>query len=677
MTIALAIAAAGAVTLVTRDLNSRMGRAGQQALVLSTSLAEHTTQTFAMLDALSLAVMEDLNNPIVAKVMLPEVLERRSAAETAAKGIAVVGADGIVVFSSTNRLAAGSDLSQRETYTSIRDSHSQSTHVSRPYRSQGITRADTQDAWSMDFSRRIEDANGDFAGVILIVLDEPAIYGFYAKLDVEDGTVIGMAGEDDIIRASNFLNAIGRDIPSSVSRLVAAGEHIKVGNASDTGLEYIFGHSRSTVVPLFTYVGIPTAPLYSAWRLYAALVTTALAALSAALLAVGTILSKYVTSRSELLASELEAASERQERKFLEAILETGGALVAVADPQGQLVVANPAFRAILCEGPKEGNPRTLKLEQALGRPLQDIMASLPFQTAANITDGTGRRRELSWTVSGLRSDSGEIRNLVAIGFDNTEQREAELAIYQSGKLITLGEMATGLAHEINQPLGAIGLAVDHFQTRLSARRANPEFMRDTLALIGRHVERANRIVSHMRVFGHRSDGTPERLDPAVLIEGVLTLAEAQLEHENIALERNFNENTISVLAVGVFTEQILLNLLFNARDSILAKRIFDPAGWPALIKFDVSASNKGKAVEISIEDNGVGLEPEIRERLFEPFFTTKAPGQGTGLGLSLSYGMARQMGGSIKAEDTGNGARFTLTLPCGAFSKVPVDTSG
>ncbi len=155
-------------------------------------------------------------------------------------------------------------------------------------------------------------------------------------------------------------------------------------------------------------------------------------------------------------------------------------------------------------------------------------------------------------------------------------------------------------------------------------------------------------------------------LDPADAIEGVLTIAGRQIANEGVTINRNYKSGEFSVMGDLVLVEQIILNLLLNARDAILENCV--SAGTTAeeadadYITISVERG-PDNMIAIVVADSGPGIPPAILDRLFEPFFTTKPVGKGTGLGLSLGYGMARDMGGSLEARNGAKGAEFRLVL--------------
>jgi signal transduction histidine kinase len=658
------IASLGATTIIYRDYTNRVDSAGQQVMSLAQALAEYTTQVFTKLDALSRAVMEDRADRIVYEGLLSEVMRRRAAAEPAAMGIAIIDRSGKVYASGMDDYPVGRDLSHAVDFKALSRPNAADFYISKPYKSELSVPGDFS-GWAMSYARRISDGNGNFDGYVLIVVDEAYLNGFYSQLDEQPGMVFGLMGTDGTIRASSSPAVVGQNVSAYIPEQLAAGKGIRINPSVKTGTERIFAYYRSSAAPLVAYVGLPTQPIYKAWLTASSLIVAALLALFAALGVLGVILGKYMQNRSSLVHVMIEAANQRREKEFLETIVNTGGVLMAVTDAEGRLIVANQAMHELFPE------METLKSEVGaiagpLGEQLSAVVDNLPWQAVNNITLADGRKRALSWSVSPIKTNDGEIKNLVAVGLDITERREAELSIYQAGKLVTLGEVATGIAHEINQPLATLAMAVDNLHARVSGGNLDQAMIVDGLDLASRQIDRAANIVRHMRIYGHRSDGSLRPVDPAEAVEGVLAIAGTQIENQGISIRKEYRIGDYKMTADLVLIEQIVLNLLLNARDAIVESRPQDD-GREVRGEDDFIAIRFEQAdddmIAVVVEDSGPGIPLANLDRLFEPFFTTKSVGKGTGLGLSLSYGMARDMGGRLEVKNGTKGAEFRLIL--------------
>ena len=671
--IVMTIALFGAVTIIYRDYKGRLDDAGQHVMYLAQALAEHTTQIFVKLDALSRAIVEDATDRIVDENMLSEVMRRRAEAEPAAMGIAVIDRNGRIRASGVDNYPVGKDLSKTTDFQVLSRQDAPHFYISKPYRSDLSVPGDYS-GWTMSYARRINDPLGHFDGFVLIIVDEAYLYGFYNRLDEEPGMVVGLVGQDGVIRASNVPQVIGRNVEPNIREQIAAGEGIKISPSVRTGIVRIFAYYRSSAAPLLAYVGVPVAPIYKAWAIASSVIGIALAALFATLVFLGIILGRYARNRDSLMRSMVEASQQRREKEFLETIVNTGGVLMAVTDPDGRPVVANQAMHDLF-PAIDFAKSDAHTMSRILGEAFNAVVVSLPWQGVRDVTLDRDKKRALSWSVSPILDKDGRIKNLVVVGLDITERREAELAIYQSAKLVTLGEMATGIAHEINQPLATLAMAVDNIQANIDSGQTDLKTVSENLELVSNQIDRAANIVRHMRIYGHRKGGGLVPIDPAEAIEGALAIARAQITQHGIEVRCEFSANTYLVIADLLLVEQIILNLLLNARDAILEKTGSESAdGELILIRL---LRQDREMTAISVSDTGTGISDEIKDRLFEPFFSTKPVGQGTGLGLSLSHGMARDMCGRLEVVDVAEGAEFRLVLPSAMQSLDPGEKDG
>ena len=254
---------------------------------------------------------------------------------------------------------------------------------------------------------------------------------------------------------------------------------------------------------------------------------------------------------------------------------------------------------------------------------------------------------------------NNEVTGAMVTFLDITERKQAQAQVIQASKLATLGEMATSVAHELNQPLNVISMAAGNLMRRQKKGSVTPEYLQQKLTRITSQTERAAAIIDHMRMFGRKASEKPSPLDPREAVQGAMDLMGEQLRLGGIRLETHLAESCAPVLGHRVQMEQVVLNLLANARDAIQSQ----PVGHAKNISITVESSDNGR-ISISIRDTGGGIPESLLSRIFEPFFTTKEIGKGTGLGLSVSYGIIHDMGGTIEAENIGDGARFTISLP-------------
>jgi two-component system C4-dicarboxylate transport sensor histidine kinase DctB len=234
------------------------------------------------------------------------------------------------------------------------------------------------------------------------------------------------------------------------------------------------------------------------------------------------------------------------------------------------------------------------------------------------------------------------------------ELRQAQENLIQAAKMAALGQLSAGINHELNNPLTAIRAYADN--ARAFLEKGERGIVQENLEEIGRLTQRMAQITRQLRIFSRKSSGEPGRVDVETAIDGALAIIQPQLRERNIMIEREVSDRQLAVIGDLVWTEQILVNLLSNAMEAVQQQT-------HARIGIRVVACDD--SVCIAVSDNGPGIGDEVLEELFEPFFTTKSGGKGLGLGLSISYQLARNMHGTLEAgNNEGPGATFRLRLP-------------
>ena len=266
-------------------------------------------------------------------------------------------------------------------------------------------------------------------------------------------------------------------------------------------------------------------------------------------------------------------------------------------------------------------------------------------------------------SVSHARYGQGDV--LIATTTDVTESIEKETQLIQASKMTTLGLMAAGMAHEINQPLNVIQICADFFLKMLKRGQPIPE--NDLRAMandIIANVDRATGIIKHVRHFARQSDVVTSKININTPIEDVFKVLGHQLKAHQIELDLNLAPDIPFIMADHNRMEQVFINLVTNAIDAMDEKAEL-PEHKSMVKRLRIATCLEKNAVKVMVTDNGVGMSNEVKEKLFEPFFTTKRIGKGTGLGVSISYGIIKDYNGTIDIDSRiGQGTTFILTFP-------------
>jgi signal transduction histidine kinase len=251
------------------------------------------------------------------------------------------------------------------------------------------------------------------------------------------------------------------------------------------------------------------------------------------------------------------------------------------------------------------------------------------------------------------------------IGFlsDHEEAHKAAERLSQSERLASLGQMASGMAHELAQPLNIIGMTAQNVRMHLQGGHADKEYLLNKTTRIIDQIDRAGKIIRNLRIFGKSATIPLVPISGLKVINDVRASMEEQLGKHGICIAQNTPRDECMMLGDETMVEQILVNLVNNARDAYGLDLSGAEAG---VIRIQLRYSDSGKEGIIIVEDDAGGIDDTIMPNIFSPFVTSKPPGKGMGLGLSLSKVMANDMGGDLLVENTSTGARFSLTLRAG-----------
>ncbi|PKB63229.1 MAG: hypothetical protein BZY67_01125 [SAR202 cluster bacterium Io17-Chloro-G1] len=361
-----------------------------------------------------------------------------------------------------------------------------------------------------------------------------------------------------------------------------------------------------------------------------------------------------------------------QVRQLAQALEGIGDAVI-FSDLEGNIKFINHAFEDIF----------GYSAEEVLGLPVSEILPALksPWELGLGRAEPpgieawrgertlfrkNGEEFHVSLTVTPVRAVADKPIGVIVVAQDVTPRIAAEedrmvlevRALTQS-KLATLGEVATGVAHEINQPLTYINTMIQAFQEDLALNDLDRDRMINRLSESGRQVERITKIVDHLRIFGRSDKSEMESLNLEHVLDNTMLLLKERVMAKNVGLSLRVDGGLPQVMGNASELEQVFINLLQNSLDAV-AERQDAPQ-----ISVTLSPANGGDTAEAIFFDNGMGIAPDILARIYEPFFTTKDVGQGTGLGLAISYGIVRDHHGTITCEsEPGEGTTVTIRLP-------------
>jgi PAS domain S-box-containing protein len=358
------------------------------------------------------------------------------------------------------------------------------------------------------------------------------------------------------------------------------------------------------------------------------------------------------------LAARLSAEAKVERHVQSETILRSVRGGLLKMDARDRVVMANPALAALL------GAP----LSALEGRPLAEVFARDPHlikilqairsgagggdEIETYVTSASGAATPVSIRASLVPGEGGA--SILALLFDLSRRKEVESEMRRAERLVALGRLSAGVAHEIRNPLAGIRTTAELLKSRFTPADERMRFV----DVILEESQRLDRIVGSLLQFARPAEPKVERVDLETLLERALDLAAGRAAELRVLLRNGSLPGKSSVLADRDQILQVLLNLLLNGIEAT-------GPGGEVVVSCAAVVADGNEACSIRIQDGGEGVPAALRERIFDPFFTTK-PG-GTGLGLSISEYIVRRHGGSIRFEKDGSGAHAAiLTLPAG-----------
>lgn len=531
-------------------------------------------------------------------------------------------------------------------------------------------------------SRKVVSATGDLLGVVAVGLEAEFFADFYKRVALGSDSWLAFFRRDGTLLATSLPDQpLGERLDKTLPyRMIEAGQSGKAVLTKGP-FPYHAGSSPTRIVvasnvenlPAYVTVVVGESFFLAPWRDRNLLIF-----IIATMLTVLTVVAGVGILR--LIERSAAAAREASQRQVLAAIVDTPLALTAVVDRTGKIIHANPSFRRLLGAGGDEDVANAL-FNPALGgvEPLLSFIkgGTTLAEVDIQLVRAGDQPRRLRFSLSRQPlPDSGE--SIIMVGHDETLRHQAERAIAVSGKLVTLGEITTGIAHELSQPLNVIRMAAQNAQAEANpepqlapADGEDPEppmpvmsdqefraFAVTKLNRIVAQVDRAAAIISRMRIFSRSTREGPQSFDLRDACHAAVARVAPSYRSAEIVLKENLGEEPLFVAGHPPLMEQVLISILANARDALA-----DTLEKTKTVELSAGRGADGR-IWVRIADNGPGVPDNDRDRIFEPFFTTKPEGQGAGLGLAVSYGTVRDAGGTLTLKPGRPGATFEIDLP-------------
>lgn len=277
-------------------------------------------------------------------------------------------------------------------------------------------------------------------------------------------------------------------------------------------------------------------------------------------------------------------------------------------------------------------------------------------------TNGSEFAGEISLTQ--IKGNLGELKAFMVVLRDISERKLIEKQLRHSERMAGIGELATGMAHEINQPLNTISLSIDNILFSLNNNTLTENYLTTKLNKVFDNITRIRKIIDHVRTFSRDQDDFIQmQFNVNDSIQSSISMISEQIAQHEINLSFNPDKSVPPIKGNAYRFEQVILNMLGNAKDAIDEKKSRSPRDFKKNI--DVITRKFDSQIVVEIRDNGIGIEPENIEKVLLPFYTTKVPGKGTGLGLSISYGIIKELGGEIDLQSKINsGTSIFIKIP-------------
>jgi len=643
---------------ISAEREQKLAHSAQRAKDLASFFEEHILQVFRYSDSyLKILRREYVENgglEAVRRMMAAVPLEKSIVSH-----ITIIDREGTPLLVSGYPIKPGTTARDRDYFKFQREHESDRVFVSLPHRGRN------SGMLLVRLVRRITLPDGSFGGVIFAALEAEEMTEFFSALHLGPKSSATLVGSDKKIRARSSYGRLGPGQDISGSRIWQELEQSPVGlyrqiSVVDHITRY-YAYRQLSEFPLIVAIGVATEDISQAVTLFA-LPTYAIAILTTIVIAIMT----FLICREVLASQKLRDGATRI-RTIVDNVLDG----IITFDESGHIESFSASAEKIFGYSRDEAlGQNVAMLTSELAPSAQDgyIPSYLRTGTGKVIGQGylevRGRRKdgtEFPAELSINEMTIGRNRCFVAAIGDITERKELEEQLRQAQKMEAVGQLTGGVAHDFNNLLAVILGNADVLEERLFGGN------KATRAII-RAATRGAELTQHLLTFSRRQPLRPQVIDLSELITGITDLLQRTLG-ETIQVETSSAEGLWRAEADPGQLENALLNLALNARDAMPNGGTLSVSTANAVLDENYAARHMGVTpgdyLLLTIKDTGSSMTPEVLEHAFEPFFTTKGVNEGSGLGLSMVYGFAKQSGGDVTIQsEPGHGTTVKLYLP-------------
>ncbi len=660
-------------------------QAEQATSNLALSLERNIGHTIEGLDLSlrsALQTMELTGLAALDPVARQSVLFDRTAAASTFGGIFITDEDGQSVYNSLESMPTVISIADRDYFQSQKATPGLGLVVSKPFQS----RADGE--WLIAFSRRLDHADGSFAGVVAAALRLSYFEGLFRALDLgEHGSVALFGADRQIVMRWPISTDRLRLKASSAqlfSHLATAPSGMYKGVSVVDGMQRVVSYRQITGLPLVLAVGFATQDMYALWAEKAALLGIVVVVLLILIVGMGWELNVELRRRAAAEQSAMQSADEaircayeamqsEQAHAAAHARLEAlfryskDAKFIACRDADGAFVYesVNPVWEEL--SGLPAASAIGLTPDLCWPADVASIILAgwracaserRAVGYAFSIAGPVGQR---NWDVlvAPVIGTDGDIVRLIGSARDVTERNQLEAKLRQAQRMEAIGQLTAGIAHDFNNMLQPILGGMDLLREQSGLNEEG----RECVAITEGAARRSATLVHRLLAFSRQQQLEPVLLCPEKVVENMVALLGRTLGGR-VQLESSVNAAGSLVRADGAQLDNCLFHLALNARDampqggvlrlSVDNREAAEPSGLPP-----------GEYVRFIVGDEGAGMPRETLAHAMEPFFTTKPVGQGTGLGLAMVQGFARQSGGEVRIEsEVGRGTTVSIWLP-------------